>query len=156
MMRLVLLFVIAMLATSGAAFAQFKTGERASRAEISAFLTGHTVVTHTSAQGTQVEYFARGGKSYLLYPGAKTVVPGKWMLTISGNIMPNGLCLDYGGNDHKSALFTMDGYACMDFRRYFAGVTDRARGDVFGLAKSSKAPIALSKKKASIKALMGK
>lgn len=148
--------ILLTLFAAGAAHAQFKTGERATEKQIKDFLGGYTIMTYSSGHGTQVEYYSKRGKSYLFYPGNKVVVQGKWFVVQSSNIMPIGLCFDYGPNTYNPVTKQGGGLSCDDWRRVYSGIKERVRGDVLGLSKSQSVPFVLSKRKTTIDALKGK
>ncbi len=50
--------------------------------------------------GTQVEYYASNGKSYLWYAGNSRVVVGDWLVQASGTSNPK-LCHRYGANTYN-------------------------------------------------------
>jgi hypothetical protein len=132
--------------------------------EVGGYLPNKTVLTYDSKHGTEVEYFKRGGRSYLLTSGSKTVVAGKW--TRAKGDYDMALCFYYtDGRSYKT-----DGYmpghslvpgepnpqACTTGDSFFGHAIEIVTGDPLHLSTSTAAPLVLPKGKTTIAKLVEK
>ncbi|MGZ5934479.1 MAG: hypothetical protein ACXWLV_07215, partial [Rhizomicrobium sp.] len=94
--------------------------------------------------------------TFLLYPGNKIVLPGRWRLeSRKGGAAPSRICFKYGTNTYNPATRQVGGqWECTAAKGYTRRVADQADGDVFNLAKSPAAPFILSKEKTTISELL--
>ena len=99
--------------------------------------------------GTQVEYVAGDGQSYLWYPGNRRVLTGRWKQDGSE------MCFAYGENTYNPVTGTRGGaWECEPFKAYASGIVERMEGDVFGLAQTSRIPFTLSPKVTTLSELL--
>lgn len=146
-----LLFVL-----TGAATAQSKP-YKIGYEETKGLFAGVTFVHYDRGHGTQVEYMARNGKTYLLYPGNKVVVRGNWKLDRTDEPKVFNLCFKYPGNSYNPVTGQAGGgWECRPAGFSLVDVVDSAEGDVLGLAKSEQVPFVLSKRKARLGDLLRK
>ncbi|RYE09344.1 MAG: hypothetical protein EOP22_09615 [Hyphomicrobiales bacterium] len=149
--RIIALFLL--LITSSAALGDYVIGYD----ETKSLFVNQTMVTYDRHHGTQVEYIAKNGKSYLLYPGNETIVKGSWKLEKSENPNVFNLCFKYPANTFNPATGESGGnWECQAAGFYLTVVTDHADGDVLKLSKASAAPFVLAKRKASLASLIRK
>lgn len=126
-------------------------------AETKGLFAGVTFVHYNRAHGTQVEYMAKNGKTYLLYPGNSVVVRGAWKLDRTDKPNVFSLCFKYPGNSYNPITKQAGGgWECQPAGFSLVDVVDSANGDVLGLAKSEGVPFVLSKRKARLTELLRK
>jgi hypothetical protein len=124
-------------------------------AETKSLFVNKTMVTYDRAHGTQVEYIAANGKTYLLYPGNKVVVRGNWKLSKTKTPKVFELCFKYGANTYNPATGNSGGgWECQAAGFYLVDVVDTGEGDVLGLAAGKEPPFELSRRKASLQQLL--
>ena len=99
--------------------------------------------------GTQVEYLARGGTSYLWYPGNRVILRGDWKTE------GNRICFRYGPNTYNPVTgqrgATWECQSLSDHRRF---MTESRSGDVLGLAGRTKPPFTLDSRQVTLDALI--
>lgn len=114
-------------------------------------LGGHTNMTYDPQHGTQIEYLSDNGRSYLWYPGNRSVLPGYWKRNA------DQLCFQYGANTYNPATgHSGGGWECMPLALYVQAIAQRARGDLFGLAERDRAPFRLDRRKTTLEKLAGR
>jgi len=99
-----------------------------------------TMITQ-SLHGTQIEYHRPDGRSFLWYPGNRSVVPANWKL----GEYPFGqyeICWQYPSSSRNGLTGLSAGgrFQCTPDRYYFDDVTEILRGDPFTLA-SGRVPV---------------
>lgn len=114
-----------------------------SAALLQAYLTGTTVKSYsdpnTGGHGTQLEYHSPDGKSYLWYPGNKTIVTARWRVQADTDNKPE-LCYLYGPTSYNPVLKTRGGtWECQSLTFPNIGVGEGVQGDPFNLS-SRKVP----------------
>ena len=100
------------------------------------FLTDTTLWSYSDPRhgghGTQLEYHASNGMTYLWYPGNKAAVLGRWKVVPHKGGKPE-LCYMYGPNTFNPVLLLPGGsWECRTLA--FADIGVGVRGDPFGLA----------------------
>jgi hypothetical protein len=125
--------------------------------ETKGLFAGVTFVHYDRGHGTQVEYMAKNGKTYLLYPGNKVVVRGTWKLERTDKPKVFNLCFKYPDNSYNPITKQLGGgLECQPAGFSLTDVVDSVDGDILGLAKSEKVPFVLSKRKARLADLLRK
>src|SRR3954465_1939640 len=97
-------------------------------------LAGVTNMTHSTGHGTQVEYVAEGGKTYLWYPGNTKILKGQW------KVEDDNMCFAYGANSYNPVTKQRGGWECEPVRAYQGGIAEQVTGDPMGLAGPRAAP----------------
>jgi hypothetical protein len=126
-----------------------------------AFLSGETRMTYDAGHGTQVEYNAPDGHSYLWYPGSPRLTPGFWKTTQV--LAPDGVhigvrvCYMYPANGIEPTDGSRGGdWSCNPAWYSLMRTTDKVEGDPFGLARrGGAAPFILSPAPTSLAQLLG-
>ncbi|KQT48490.1 hypothetical protein ASG47_09090 [Devosia sp. Leaf420] len=132
-----LLVALIFLAFSSAAFGQ-EIGD-------------HTHMSYDPAHGTQVEYLAANGNSYLWYPGNRSILPGRWKR--EGDQM----WFAYGANTYNPATGQSGGgFECVPFRIYWGSVERRMPGDILGLSSRTDVPFRLEKRRTTLEKLLAR
>jgi hypothetical protein len=145
-----------LLVSAGAASAQNKP-YKIGYDETKGLFAGVTFVHYDRGHGTQVEYMAKNGKTYLLYPGNKVVVRGTWKLDRTAKKDVFNLCFKYPDNSYNPITKQRGGgWECQPAGFSLTDVVDSVDGDVLGLAKSERVPFVLSKRKARLNELLRK
>ncbi len=91
-----------------------------------------TSCTEIPGPGTQVEFLADDGRSYLWYPGNRGVVRGQWML--HRWYEKYGICFRYGAAMLKpKTKDPRESFDCTLLSDYAATVAELAEGDPFEL-----------------------
>lgn len=112
---------------------------------------GYTNMSVDPAHGTQIEYVAAGGKSYLWYPGNTVILEGRWKRE------GDSICFAYGENTYNPATGTQGGgWECMRFDIYWWVVEERVPADVFSLATRREAPFKLEPKRTTLERLIAR
>jgi hypothetical protein len=99
---------------------------------------GFTNMSRDPGHGTQVEYVAQDGKTYLWYPGNTNILKGQWKIE-DGN-----MCFNYGANSYNPVTKQRGGWECGPVRAYQAGIAKRVPGDPMGLAGRRAVPFDLT------------
>jgi hypothetical protein len=111
----------------------------------------YTHMSHDPAHGTQVEYLAANGKSYLWYPGNRSILPGRWKRE------GDNMCFAYGANTYNPATGQSGGgFECMPFPLYWGGIEQRMPGDILGLANRTAVPFHLEKRRTTLEKLLAR
>lgn len=109
---------------------------------------GWTTMFYERGHGTQIEYLAPNGKSYLWYPGNNVVLMAPWQKK------PKQICYLYGTNTYNPVTGSRGGkWQCTSLSTYTGMVAEQAKGDVFGLveaARKNTVPFVLRKSKTTI------
>jgi hypothetical protein len=102
--------------------------------------------------GTQVEYNAANGRTYLWYPGNAEIVRGQWKMKRNGKSVD--VCFKYpaGATTGRAA----GDWLCQPVQQYLDGARQRSPGDGLKLSKAKTAPFVLTREKTSIPALAQK
>ena len=143
-----------------------------SLASARAYYSGYTRNTFDPWHGTQVEYNAPDGMSYLWYPGNRVIVKGRWKVETSTSKavepvvvankvvttvrpQPYLICYQYGLNSYNPVTKQRGGnWSCRPLPddKYLG--TERMKGDPLGLSTSVGVPYPLDKKKTTIDRLL--
>jgi len=161
------LTLIAALSVSGSllvtAPAQAKSKNNAREAYIDAitqsvkktrdYFSGNTLNYYARGHGTQVEYMAPNGYSYLWYPKNKAIVPGKWKVEVMYRRVH--ICYKYPSNSYNALTLQWGGkWHCADADGSLDDNLERIKGDPFGLRTGL--PFKLYKSKTNFKRLAKK
>jgi hypothetical protein len=103
---------------------------------LTAYVSGKTIWDHSDPQkgghGSQIEYHAADGRSFLWYPGNQRPVQGRWKVEQGQSGVPL-LCYQYGANTYNPVLGTRGGaWKCE--RQNWVSLGDAFEGDPFRLA----------------------
>ncbi|MGV3650466.1 MAG: hypothetical protein ACO1OK_03515 [Devosia sp.] len=116
-----------------------------------------TVMSYDRGHGTQVEFIAGNGKTYLLYPGNRAIVRGEWKLDRTSTPNVFNMCFRYPTNSYNPVTGTRGGrWECQVAGFYFASLAEIVPGDVLGLARQQNVPFVLSRNKTSLARLIQK
>ena len=103
-----------------------------------AFLSGKTRMTYDERHGTQIDYNAPDGRTFLWYPGSPRVTPGFWKTTQV--LAPDQVhisvrvCYEYPANSIDPTDNSRGGgWSCNPGWYSLMRTTDSTRGDPFGL-----------------------
>ncbi len=98
----------------------------------------------SGGHGTQIEYLAPDGSTYLWYPGNRNIVVGGWDVRRSGN--KTQMCFRYGPNTYNPVTEESGGkWECIVLSNYMIFQIDRQKGDMFGLSESKAVPYRLDR-----------
>ena len=123
--------------------------------ETRSLIADKTAMTYDRGHGTQVEFVAGNGKTYLLYPGNTVIVRGKWKLTRTSNPKVFDMCFRYPDNSHNPVTGQSGGgWECRPAGFYLRDLVEVRDGDVLGLARSKEVPFVLARKKTRLDALI--
>lgn len=136
---------------------------------VAAFFGDRTVMTHSPRHGTQVEYIAANGDSFLWYPGNDAILRGAFAVLwenasaeiddpqdgrYRGQVKLSYVCFRYGANSADPASARRGGgFTCGSYARQRETVKETRKGDVFGLAARTSAPFPLGREAQTIAAL---
>ncbi|WP_186421209.1 hypothetical protein [Bosea sp. CS1GBMeth4] len=135
---------------------------------VAAFFGDRTVLTHSPRHGTQIEYIAANGDSFLWYPGNEAILRGSFAVLwenasaeiddpqdgrYRGQVKLSYVCFRYGANSADPASARRGGFTCGSYARQRETVKETRKGDVFGLATRSSAPFPLGREAQTIAAL---
>lgn len=136
---------------------------------VAAAFGDRTVLTHSAQHGTQVEYIAANGDSFLWYPGNDAILRGSFAVLwenasaeiddpregrYRGQVKLNYVCFRYGANTYNPAGgHRGGGYECGSYAQQRMTVKETRKGDVFGLSTRSSAPFPLGREAQTIAAL---
>lgn len=122
--------------------------------KVKSYYAGNTVMTYNKPYGTQVEYFAPNGKTYLWYPGNRAIVRGEWKVNKGKDGFPQ-TCFRYQANSVNPYTKVPGGqWQCAQSIYIMFTDIQRVKGDALGLSKGL--PFKLSKRKTSFKKLAKK
>lgn len=123
-----------------------------SPAQLKAQVSGRTHRTYSSQHGTQVEYLAPNGVSYLWYPGNTRAVVGRWTVEpYDKNPKVGVICFAYQ-NSYNPVTRTSGGRHCITAGNFKNTHRESRSGDVFNLS-SGRVPYTLSKRDLSFEQL---
>ena len=106
---------------------------------------GTTNLTRDPGHGTQIEYLSPEGRAFLWYPGNRDILPGVW------EMQGDKLCFAYGENTYNPVTGHQGGsFECAPLDFYFKYLSERAKGDVFGLETRRRVPFDLTGKDVSL------
>ncbi|WP_375450824.1 hypothetical protein [uncultured Devosia sp.] len=101
---------------------------------------GTTNMSRSPGHGTQIEYVAADGTTYLWYPGNSVILKGRWKRE-DGN-----MCFAYGANTYNPVTRTRGGdWECEPDRLYQGGIVQQLPGDPLGLAGRRAVPFSLDR-----------
>ncbi|AEV37585.1 hypothetical protein PSE_3077 [Pseudovibrio sp. FO-BEG1] len=113
--------------------------------EFHKLMSGSTSKSYDRRHGTQYEYFAPNGRTYLVYPGNKYVLPGFWK--IEQKKSSTRICFLYPSNSYNPVTREYGGdWECQRGTSYLLRRNEVRKGDLLRLAKTTKLPKVLPKK----------
>jgi hypothetical protein len=116
-----------------------------------------TLMFHDSRHGTQVEYNAADGSTYLLYPGNAVIVKGSWKVTRTDKPNVYNMCFKYPANSYNPVTQQAGGnWECQIAGFYLARQVENMEGDVLGLSSRTEVPFVLARRKTTLAALIRK
>jgi hypothetical protein len=137
--------IISLLALVTCQAAQAENGA----ANLRTYFSGATILSYDSRHGTQVEYHAPNGRSYLWYPGNTLILSAHW------RIQADQLCYLYPSSSYNPVTGDYGGnWECRSASRAMERNRERSQGDIFGLSRSSRPPFVLSKGQTTLAQLM--
>jgi len=156
-------------APKGAAGPNSVPGASADPEVVAAFLGDRTILTHSAQHGTQVEYIAGNGETFLWYPGNDAILRGQFAVLwenasaeiddpregrYRGQVKLNYVCFRYGGNTYNPATgHRGGGFECGTYAQQRMTMKETRKGDVFGLSTRGAAPFPLGREAQTIAAL---
>lgn len=117
-------------------------------------LSNMTTLSLSAGHGPQISYRTAYGRVFLWYPGNRVVLRGRWDVNAVRTVNPwTGaarrvvrVCYAYGRNTFNPVTgHAGGGWECRSASRSLATVAERARGDIFQLARRSAPPFVLSR-----------
>ncbi|WP_143145772.1 hypothetical protein [Devosia enhydra] len=112
-------------------------------------LVNKTQLFFGPGHGTQVEYLAKGGTSYLWYPGNRVILRGDWKTE------GNRICFRYGANTYNPVTGQRGAtWSCQLLSEHRRFMTESRTGDVLGLAGRDKPPFTLDSRQVTLAALI--
>ena len=151
--RLLLATVLALVASTSAADARVITPSTPD--EFRLLIADFTTMFYDREHGTQVEYNAANGKTYLWYPGNAEIVRGQWKLTRNGKSVD--ICFKYPSNSTNPVTRQAGGsWECRGVQPYLDEARQRSPGDALELARNRAVPFVLAREKTSMPALWSK
>ena len=110
--------------------------------ELAEIYIGQTNRYYEPGHGVQIEYTAPDGNMYLWYPGNRQVVTGTWRLDGETHI-----CFNYQSNSRNPLTGNSGGrWECQYVTIQSDRITERAAGDLFGLAEREMVPFRLQRR----------
>jgi hypothetical protein len=155
-MRILMIALGLMLFAATPGFAQVAQPRAWNAAQTRQLLADKTNMSFSAGHGTQVEFTARDGSSYLVYPGNRNVLKGHWKLQEDKARHTTAICFIYGPNSYNPVTRQRGGWECAPAAIYAAGLVEQANGDLLGLAKAGPVPFQLSHQRTTLKSLAGK
>jgi hypothetical protein len=111
----------------------------------------YTNMSKDPFHGTQVEYLSDDGRTYLWYPGNRSILQGRWKRE------GDGMCFAYGANTYNPATGQSGGgWECMPFRLFWGSIEQRMPGDILGLASRTEVPFVLEKRRTTLDKLLAR
>jgi hypothetical protein len=125
-------------------------------AKIRSAYAGKTRMTYSFGHGTQVEYVAPDGRSFLWYPGNRKAVPGRWKVAVDVDEPDEiSLCQLYPSASYNPVTRTFGGsWECEDARRALSRTRETLSGDALGLSRSRAPPFVLARDQTSLAELL--
>ncbi|MDO5706800.1 MAG: hypothetical protein Q4G49_17240 [Paracoccus sp. (in: a-proteobacteria)] len=126
---------------------EFLAAERLNEnpAPVHAMLAATTVKSYSRAHGTQIEYLAPDGRSFLLYPGNRMILPGEWQIRGSGPIKGE-MCFRYGANTYNPVTGARgSAWECGFLTDYLVYNDEIRDGDILNLSRRTQPPARLPK-----------
>jgi hypothetical protein len=126
-------------------------------AQTKAIIADKTIMSYDRGHGTQVEFIAPNGKTYLLYPANKAIMKGDWKLERTDKPGVFSLCFRYPGNSYNPVTRSRGGnWDCQLAGFYLTGLAEIVPGDVLGLSRRAQVPFVLARSKTTIANLVRK
>ncbi|MBW0005332.1 MAG: hypothetical protein JO216_17800 [Hyphomicrobiales bacterium] len=120
-----------------------------SSAKVHAYISNFTRMTYDRSHGTQVEYNAPDGKSYLWYPGSRIITLGRWK--VDEALAPDqshrnvSLCYLYSAQSYDPTNNIRGGnWECAPAVLAIIRTKERLPGNPFRLDLSPQAPFVMS------------
>jgi hypothetical protein len=134
--------------------------EMASTTEkVHSYISNYTRMTYDRSHGTQVEYNAPDGKSFLWYPGSRVVTPGRWK--VDEALVPDGshsyvtMCYLYSASSYDPTDNSRGGkWECVPAVLAILRTKERVPGNPFRLGLSPQTPFILSPQETDLKSLL--
>ncbi|MDB5530841.1 MAG: hypothetical protein JWR51_3944 [Devosia sp.] len=125
--------------------------------ETKGIFANHTMMSYDSAHGTQVEFIASTGRTYLLYPGNTVIVKGSWRLDRTEKSDVFNICFRYPSNSSNPATGNAGGdWECQIAGFYLGALREIIPGDQLGLSRGSEVPFVLSRARTNFTSLLRK
>lgn len=113
--------------------------------------SGHSFLRPGQDDSYEVLYFDAGGRASILRADQMRIVHGRWsaeVAPVAGSTDPiSAICLSLLGGDANAPR------RCLDPKLLAAADTERARGDVLGIAKWESVPDTLPRERATLSEL---
>lgn len=110
---------------------------------LSKLVSGATAASNSRQHGTQVEYLAPDGRSFLWYPGNRSVLDGRWKVEKNG--LGADICFVYSGRTFNPATGKSGAnWECEFGGNYIVRQAEFVDGDPLGL-RGGKIPFVLSR-----------
>jgi hypothetical protein len=147
------LIALVYLSLPSAAFAE-ASASRSDPNAVRRALSNMTTLSLSAGHGPQISYRTVDGRVFLWYPGNRVVLRGRWDVNAVRIVDPwTGaarqvvrVCYAYGRNTFNPVTGSVGGgWECSSASRSLARVAERARGDIFQLARRSAPPFVLSR-----------
>jgi len=139
--------------------------------ELKQRMNNATSHSYSPVHGTQIEYNAADGRSFLWYPGNKIILPSEWKIqsgsksitvhvqTANGvdirKVITPDICYRYGGSTINRVTNQRGGkWECQNYRIHQLFNVELRKGDVFKLSKKSLPPFTLKRNKTTIGQLL--
>lgn len=107
---------------------------------VSLAVSNRTMMMRDSHHGDQFEFLSNDGRTWLWYPGNRTLVRGDWKADRSN------ICFRYGANAYNPVTKQQGGkWECTPFANWKPRALGAYRGDVFDLTQRNAVPCVLDK-----------
>ena len=134
------------------------------RYDAAGHLIAQAPATPTRGYGTQVEYVAPSGKSFLWFPANPLVVPGEWTLEEhpfrmqirEGVAVFNLVNLCFRYTPTGTGPGAVGGVSCSPAYSYLKRVRESVDGDIFGLSRHPSPPFVLDREQTTLDTLRKK
>lgn len=108
-------------------------------------IANRTQLSYEPVHGTQVEYIAVDGSSWLWYPANAVILRGAWRFEEAD------ICFLYGADGDRPVTRNTEGnWDCVPYEVYHATVIESRKGDIFALQRRADAPFKLSRSRLSL------
>jgi hypothetical protein len=128
-------------------------------AKVNTYISNYTRMTYDRAHGTQVEYNAPDGRSYLWYPGSRFVTLGRWK--VDEALAPNQthryvtLCYLYSASSYDPTNNSRGGkWECAPAVLAMIRTKERSPGNPFRLGRFPQTPFILSPQETNLASLL--